>query len=480
MKGLKEALTFDDVLLVPKRSPIKSRKDVDTSTFLTPKIKMNIPLVSTNMDTVTESQMAIAMARKGGIGIIHRFMTPERQAKEVERVKRSESIVIEEPYTCSSTNTIKEVRTLMYKKDVNGILVVDKKNKLLGIVTNRDIIFEDSPKKRISKVMTKYDDLITSSPDITMKEAKEIFRKEKIEKIPLVDKKGFLKGLITSKDLEKITEFPNATKDKKGRLRVGAAIGVKIDVIERTEALLKVGCDFIVVDIAHGHSDLCIDTIKAVKENFNGTEVIAGNVATAEATEELIKAGADGIKVGIGPGSTCITRIVTGSGVPQLTAISDCAGIAKEYNIPVMADGGLRTSGDITKALAAGASSVMSGFFFAGTKETPGKEIIKNGRKYKIYRGSASLGSNLTTKQKRDAKKWREIDIFDITPEGVEACVPYRGNVSEVISKLIGGLRSGMSYCGAKTIGEMQKNAEFIKMSGSGLAESYSHDLEVL
>ena len=475
---MKEALTFDDVLLVPKKSPVKSRKDVDTSTFLTPKIKMEIPLISANMDTVTESQMAIAMAREGGIGVIHRFMTPERQAKEVEKVKRSESIVIENPYTCSPKNTIKEVKDLMYKKDVNGILVVDEKNKLLGIVTNRDIIFEEKENKKVSEVMTGPDDLITGTPEITMKEAKKVFRKEKIEKLPLVDKKGYLKGLVTSKDIEKITEFPNATKDNKGRLRVGAAIGVKIDVLERTEALLNVGCDVIVVDIAHGHSDLCIDTIKTVKENFEGVEVIAGNVATAEGTEDLIKAGADGVKVGVGPGSTCITRIVTGSGVPQLTAMMESSKIAKDYDIPIIADGGLRTSGDITKALAAGASSLMSGFFFAGTKETPGKEIIKNGRKYKIYRGSASLGSNLTTKQKRDAKKWKDIDIFDITPEGVEACVPYKGSISEVICKLIGGLRSGMSYCGAKTIKEMQKNKEFIKMTGSGLRESYSHDLD--
>ncbi len=475
---MKKALTFDDVLLVPKKSPVKSRKDVDTSTFLTPKIKMKIPLISANMDTVTESRMAIALARAGGIGIIHRFMTPEKQAKEVEKVKRYECVVIENPYSCHPKTTIREVKNLMKEKNVNGILVVDKNNKLLGIVTNRDIIFEDKLNKKVSDIMTKYEDLVLSSPEITMKEAREIFRKEKVEKLPLVDKKGKLKGLITSKDIEKINEFPDATKDKKGRLRVGAAIGVKVDVLERTDALINVGCDVIVVDIAHGHSDLCIDTIKTVKENFDGVEVIAGNVATAKGTKDLIKAGADGVKVGVGPGSTCITRIVTGSGVPQLTAVMESAKIAKDYEIPIIADGGLRTSGDITKALAAGASSLMTGFFFAGTKETPGKEIIKNGRKYKIYRGSASLGSNLTTKQRRDAKKWRNIDIFNIIPEGVEACVPYKGGVFEVISKLMGGLRSGMSYCGAMNIKEMQKNAEFIMMTGSGLKESYSHDVQ--
>ena len=452
---MKEALTFDDVLLVPKRSSVKSRKEVDTSTNLTKKIRMNIPLISANMDTITESAMAIAMAREGGIGIIHRFMSVEAQAKMVERVKRSESILIENPYTSTPEKNIKNIKLLMTKKGVSGIIITGKNNKLLGIVTRRDILFEDNDSKKISEVMTKLDDMVIARENVTIEEAKKIFKKEKIEKLPIADKDGILKGLITSKDIEKKNRHPLATKDKKGRLRVGAAIGVKLDVLKRTEALLKVGCDVILVDIAHGHSDLCIDTIKTVKENFDGVQVIAGNVATAKGTEDLIKAGANCVKIGVGPGSTCITRIVTGSGIPQLSAIMNSASVAKEYDIPIIADGGMRNSGDIVKALAAGASTVMSGLFFAGTKETPGKEMIKNGRKYKIYRGSASMGSNIGTKEKRDAKKWKEIDIFDITPEGIESVVPYKGHVSEVIPKLVGGLRSGMSYSGAKNMKEL-------------------------
>lgn len=475
----REALTFDDVLLVPKKSPVQSRKDVDTTTYLTKNIKMKIPLVSANMDKVTESEMAIAMAREGGIGIIHRFMSVEDQAAEVERVKRSESIVIENPYTLSPNQTVK--RAIIFAEDlgINGILITDGKKKLLGIVTSRDIMFEDNHNKKISEVMTKFGDMVVGKEGIKIDEAKEIFRKEKIEKLPLVDKNQILKGLITSKDIRKMSDFPDATKDSKGKLRVGGAIGVKVDVLERTEALLKAGCDVILVDIAHGHSDLCIDTVKTVKENFGKVDLIAGNVATAEGTEDLIKAGADTVKVGVGPGSTCVTRIVTGSGVPQLSAVLDTVSSAKDHGVPIMADGGMKTSGDITKALAAGASSIMSGFFFAGTAETPGKEVIKSGRKYKIYRGSASLGANIGLKERRNVK-WESMDIFDITPEGVESMVPFKGSISEIIPKLIGGLRSGMSYCGATNMKELHKNTEFVKMTPSSLKESHSHDVKVI
>ncbi|MEM5793619.1 MAG: IMP dehydrogenase [Candidatus Aenigmatarchaeota archaeon] len=473
---MEEALTFDDVLIVPKKSSVKSRGDVDLTTKLTPKIKMKIPLISANMDTITETEMAIKMALEGGIGIIHRFMSIEEQVEMVERVKRAQNIFIEDPYTLSPENTISDFLKLTNEKDVSGILIVDKKNKLLGIVTRRDVLFEDNPEKKLSEVMTKYKDMVVSHPKTTIDEAREILKKEKIEKLPLVSHDGTLKGLITSRDVKKIPNDKIATKDSKGRLRVGAAIGVKIDTMERTEALLNAGCDVIVVDIAHGHSDLCIETVRMVKENFD-VEVIAGNVATAEGTEDLIKAGADAVKVGVGPGSTCITRIVTGCGVPQLTAIIESARVGREYGIPIIADGGMRNSGDMVKALAAGASSLMSGFLFSGAKETPGKEIIKDGRKYKIYRGSASLSSNIDTKEKRDAKKWKEIDIFDITPEGIESLVPYKGSVSEVIKKLIGGIRSGMSYCNAFTIEELQKNAKFIKMTEHGLRESNYHDV---
>ncbi len=476
MDNLREALTYDDVLLVPKRSPVVSRKDVDTKTKLSKNIWLNIPLVSANMDTVTESGMAIAMAREGGIGIIHRFLTIENQAAEVLKVKRSESLLIETPHTITTDKTIREARELMEEKGIKGLLVTDYSNRLIGILTNRDIQFENSLDKKVQDSMTGLKDLITAPAGISLEDAKKILHQNRIEKLPIADASGYLKGLITAKDVLKKEKSPQAAKDRKGKLLVGATIGVKRGFIERAQNLIEAGVDIIVVDIAHGHSDLAINTVKSLRKEFGNLEIMAGNVATSEGTADLISAGADSIKVGVGPGSTCITRIITGSGVPQLTAVMDSAKAASQFDIPIVADGGFRTSGDICKALAAGASTAFSGFFFAGTEETPGMTVLRNGRKYKMYRGSASLGTALGRKEREN--KDDEIDPNEYVPEGVESIVPYKGNVSEIIKQLVGGLKSGISYCGAKNIIEMQKNAEFIKVTQSGIKESGYHDIE--
>lgn len=475
---IKEALSFDDVLLVPKKSSVYSRKDVDVSTNLTKRLKLNIPIVSSNMDTVTEAGMAIAMARLGGIGIIHRFNTIEQQVQEVLKVKRAESIIIEQPYSLSPANTLKDAKLMINNYLISGIIVVDANGKFEGILTNRDILFETDDKKRISELMTKKENCIIGSPNISMEKAKDILHANKIEKLPLVDDEGFLRGLITSSDILKKEKHPLSAKDSKGRLVVGAAIGVK-DYIERTEALLKAGCDAIVVDVAHGHSDLVINTVKTLKETFAKIEIIAGNVATANGTEDLIKAGADCIKIGVGPGAVCSTRIVTGAGVPQLTAILESMKVGKMFEIPIIADGGIKNSGDIAKAIAAGASTVMIGSLLAGTEESPGVTINRNGGKYKIYRGMASFGAALGRKE-RSEKEVEDKSLLDVVPEGVESTIPYKGNVNEVVSQLIGGLKSGISYCGARNIKEMQMNAEFVKMTISGLRESHPHDVNVI
>ena len=444
---IKEGLTFDDVLLVPKYSDITSRSQTDLRTKLSKNISLNIPLISANMDTVTESAMAIALAQEGGIGIIHRFLTVEEEVEEVLKVKRSASVMIENPYMISPDQSAKDAMAYMREKGVSGLLVV-KDSKLAGILTHRDVIFEGESNKLVKDIMTK--DVITAKPGINLSEAKELLREHRIEKLPLVDTNGQVKGLVTSKDITHNENYPNASKDKKGRPLVGAAVGVKGDFMERTEALLEADADAIVVDIAHGHSENAISTIRNIKKAFPNCELIAGNVATAKGAEDLIKAGVDAVKVGVGSGSICITRVITGSGVPQLTAVYDCAQIGKKYDVPIISDGGTRTSGDLTKALAAGASTVMVGSLFGGTDESPGSFVMKNGKRYKIYRGMASFYAALGRKSKETGTVAINDDLNDYVAEGVEAMVPYKGTVADIIKQLSGGVRSGLSYCGAQ------------------------------
>lgn len=474
----KEGLTFDDVLLVPKYSDITSRSQTDLSTKLSRNISLQIPLVSANMDTVTESSMAVTMAREGGIGIIHRFLSVEEEVNEVLKVKRSGSVMIENPYSIGPEQTVNDAINYALDKDVSGLLVTDNESKLVGILTDRDLIFESDTNKLVKDVMTR--DVVTAKPGINLDEAKEILHKHRIEKLPLIDESGLIKGLITSKDITNQENYPNATKDKKGRPLVGAAVGVKGDFMERTEALLEANTDVIVVDIAHGHSDNAITTVRHIKKAFPDCELIAGNVATAKGAEDLIKAGVDAVKVGVGSGSICITRVVTGSGVPQLTAVMDCAKVGKENDIPIISDGGTRTSGDATKALAAGASTVMVGSIMGGTDESPGSVLTKNGKRFKVYRGMASLGASLGRKSKESANFSMDDDLNDYVAEGVEAMVPYKGTVTDILKQLSGGIRSGLSYCGAHNITQMQENAEFIKMSRAGFAESQPHDVSLM
>ena len=473
----KEGLTFDDVLLVPKYSDISSRTQTDLSTKLSRNISINIPFVSANMDTVTESSMAVAMARVGGIGTIHRFLTIQEQSSEVLKVKRSGSVMIENPYSISSDKSISDALDYAEDKEISGLLVVDSNSKLVGIVTERDLLFANS-NGIISDVMTK--GVVTAKPGVTLDEAKQILHKHRIEKLPIVDNSGIIKGLITSKDITNNADFPHASKDKKGRPLVGAAVGVKGDFLERSESLLEAGVDVLVVDIAHGHSENAISTIRNIKKAFPDCELIAGNIATAQGAEDLIKAGVDAVKVGVGSGSICITRVITGSGVPQLTAVMDCAKIGKDYGIPIISDGGTRTSGDATKALAAGASSVMIGSMLGGTDESPGTVLTKNGKRYKVYRGMASLAASIGRKSKETGSISFDDDLNDYVAEGVEAMVPYKGTVTDILKQLTGGVRSGLSYCGAHTIPQMQENAEFIKMSRAGFAESQPHDVSLM
>ncbi len=473
----KEGLTFDDVLLVPKYSDITSRSQTDLSSKLSRNISINIPFVSANMDTVTESSMAMAMARAGGIGIIHRFLSIQEQASEVLKVKRSGSVIIENPYSISSDKSIQDALDYAEDKEISGLLVVDSDSKLVGIITERDLLFAN-PNDHIQDVMTK--DVVTAKPGVVLDEAKEILHKHRIEKLPIVDDSGIIKGLITSKDIINNADYPNASKDKKGRPLVGAAVGVKGDFLERSESLLDAGADVLVVDIAHGHSENALNTVRNIKKAFPDCELIAGNIATAQGTEDLIRAGVDAVKVGVGSGSICITRVITGSGVPQLTAVIDCAKIGKEHDIPIISDGGTRTSGDATKALAAGASSVMIGSMLGGTDESPGTVLTKNGKRFKVYRGMASLAASLGRKSKETGSFSLDDDLNDYVAEGVEAMVPYKGTVTDILKQLTGGVRSGLSYCGAHTISQMQDNAEFIKMSGAGFAESQPHDVSLM
>ena len=476
---IREGVTFDDVLLVPKYSKITSRSDTDLSTKLSKNISLNIPLISANMDTVTESSMAVTVAREGGIGIIHRFLTIEQQVNEVLKVKRSGSIIIENPYTINSELTIKDAFSIMNEKQVSGLLVTDSNSKIIGILTERDVLFEPADStKLVKELMTK--DVVTAKLGVDLEQVKEILKHNRIEKLPIVDDNNHVKGLITSQDISNLEKYPNASKDKKGRPLVGSAVGVKGDFMERSEALINAGADVLVVDIAHGHSENAINTVKNIKKAFPDCELIAGNVATANGTEDLIKAGVDAVKVGVGSGSICITRVITGSGVPQLTAVYDCAKVGNDHGIPIISDGGTRNSGDATKALAAGASSIMVGSILGGTDESPGSTITKNGKRFKIYRGMASLAASMGRRSKETGTFELADDLNDYVAEGVEAMVPYKGSVTEIITQITGGIRSGLSYCGASNIKQMQENAEFIKISRAGFAESQPHDVDIM
>jgi IMP dehydrogenase len=469
-----EAITYDDVLLVPAQSSVLPR-ETDVRTRLTQRIELMIPLVSAAMDTVTESAMAIAMAREGGIGILHKNMTIPRQAEEVDKVKRSESGMIRDPITLSPQRTVREALDLMKKYSISGIPIVEDE-RLVGILTNRDLRFEPNMDLEVSKVMTA-GNLVTAPAGTTLEEAEVILQKHRIEKLPVVDKNGKLKGLITFKDIQKKKRHPNACKDKLGRLRVGAAVGVTSDTMDRVAALLQAGVDVIVVDTAHGHSKGVLSMIRQIKAKFD-IQVIAGNVGTGEGTKELIKAGADAVKVGVGPGSICTTRVVAGVGVPQVTAILECAKVALRHNIPIIADGGVKQTGDIAKAIAAGADSVMIGSLFAGVDESPGEKVLYEGRSYKVYRGMGSLEA---MKQGSKDRYFQDVedDIQKLVPEGIEGRVPYKGTLSETVHQMVGGLRSAMGYCGCRSIGEMKKKAQFVRMTDAGLRESHPHDISI-
>ena len=465
-------LTYDDVVLVPAKSAVLP-SEVDVRTSLTRNIQINIPIISSAMDTVTESRLAIAMAREGGVGIIHRVLTPADQAAEVDRVKKSESGMILDPVTISPDQTIRDAHQLMAKYRISGIPVT-KQKKLVGILTNRDLRFETRLDLKVSQVM-KRDKLVTAPEGTSLEKAREILHEHRIEKLPVVNKQGELKGLITIKDIEKRIKYPNACKDTHGRLRVGAAVGVGPDTEERLAHLKKAGVDLVVVDTAHGHSQAVLDTVKMIKRQHQTLEVVAGNIATAEAAKDLVRAGVDAVKVGVGPGSICTTRIVSGSGMPQLTAIADCAKMLEGSGVPIVADGGIKFSGDISKALAAGASTVMLGGLLAGTEESPGETVLYQARTYKVYRGMGSIGAMERGGGDRYGQSGRAPQ--KLVPEGIEGRVPYKGPLSAVIYQLVGGVKSGMGYCGCKTIPDLQKNAAFIRQTVAGLRESHVHDV---
>ncbi|MCL6494296.1 MAG: IMP dehydrogenase [Ignavibacterium sp.] len=471
---LKEGLTFDDVLLIPFRSSVLPR-EVDVSTYLTREIKLNIPLISAAMDTVTESEMAIAMAREGGIGILHKNMSIERQCEEVDKVKRSESGMIQDPITLSPEKTIGDALSLMRKYSISGIPIVDEKGKLVGILTNRDLRFEPNHSLPVSELMTK-ENLITAPVGTTLEKAEKILQKYKIEKLPVVDRRGKLKGLITFKDILKKKRHPNACKDELGRLRVGAAVGITYDTIERAQALFNSGVDVIVIDTAHGHSEGVMRAIKEIRKKFRYEQIIAGNIGTYEGAVDLINLGIDAVKVGIGPGSICTTRVVAGVGIPQITAISETYRAASKKNVPIIADGGIRHTGDVAKAIVAGADSVMIGGLFAGVDESPGEKILYEGRSFKLYRGMGSLGA---MKQGSKDRYFQDVedDISKLVPEGVEGRVPYKGPLSDTIYQIIGGLRAAMGYCGSKDIQALKKKGKFIKITLAGLKESHPHDV---
>lgn len=472
-KFSKEGLTFDDVLLVPQASDC-TPNEVEISTYLTKDIKLNIPFMSSAMDTVTESAMAIAIAREGGIGIIHKNMTIEQQAAEVDKVKRSENGVITNPFSLTKDRTLQDADDLMSRFRISGVPVVDEDNKLIGIITNRDLKFEKDFTKKISEVMTS-ENLVTAPVGTTLSHAQNILAKAKVEKLPIVDKEGHLKGLITIKDIEKAVQYPNSARDKHDRLLVGAAVGVTADCIDRVQALYDAGVDVITLDSAHGHSKNIIEKVKEIKKAFPNLPVIAGNIATGEAAKALIEAGADCLKVGIGPGSICTTRVVAGIGVPQITAVYDVAEVAKKYNIPIIADGGIKYSGDVVKAIAAGADVIMMGSLLAGCDESPGEFEIYQGRRFKVYRGMGSIAAM----EKGSKDRYFQTGSKKLVPEGVEGRVPYKGPLADTIFQMIGGLRSGMGYCGTRTIKDLKENGKFVRITGAGLKESHPHDIYI-
>ena len=469
---LEEALTFDDVLLVPAKSDVIPN-EVITSTRLTPNITLNIPLISAAMDTVTEARLAIAIAREGGLGIIHKNMSIEQQATEVDKVKRSEHGIITDPVFLHPEDKISQALKIMEHYRISGVPITSDEGKLVGILTNRDLRFETNFDQPIKNVMTK-DNLVTAQVGTTHEQAKVILQKHRIEKLPLVDKDNILKGLITTKDIQKTLQYPNSAKDSKGRLRVGAAVGIS-GTVERAGALIDAGVDVIALDSSHGHSVNVIRAVKELRKNFPNIDIIAGNVATAEATVDLIEAGANAIKVGIGPGSICTTRVVSGIGVPQITAVNNCAQAAKKYNIPIISDGGIKYSGDITKAIAAGADTVMLGSLFAGTEESPGEMEIYQGRSFKVYRGMGSIAAMRQGSKDRYFQEGQQ----KLVPEGIEGRVAFKGSLSETVFQLIGGLRSGMGLCGCKTIEELKTKTKFVKITSAGLRESHPHDVQI-
>jgi len=474
-KFAKEGLTFDDVLLIPAKSDVLPR-DVDVATKLSETLQLNIPIISAGMDTVTEAEMAIAMARQGGLGVIHKNMSIEQQAEQVDKVKRSERGVITDPFFLTPDHQVYDAEHLMSKYRISGVPIVNnaEEQKLVGIITNRDLRFIQDYSIKISEVMTK-EHLITAPVGTTLEEAEKILQKHKVEKLPLVDENGVLKGLITIKDIEKVIEFPNSAKDTKGRLVVGAAVGVTADTMIRVKKLVEAGVDVIVVDTAHGHSKGVLETVANIRRQYPDLNIVAGNVATAEATRDLIEAGANIIKVGIGPGSICTTRVVAGVGVPQITAIYDCATEARKYGVPIIADGGIKYSGDIVKAIAAGAHAVMLGSLLAGVSESPGETEIYQGRRFKVYRGMGSVAS-----MERGSKdRYFQEEAKKFVPEGIEGRVPYKGPLADTIYQLVGGLRAGMGYCGTRNLDELREKTRFIRMTGAGLRESHPHDVQI-
>lgn len=473
-KIIGDGITFDDVLLVPQYSEVVPNQ-IDVSTYLTKSIHLNIPFISAGMDTVTEHQMAIAMARCGGIGMIHKNMSIEQQAEEVDMVKRSENGVITDPFFLTADHTLKDANDLMAKFRISGVPITEGR-KLIGIITNRDLVFEEDYSKKISECMTS-ENLVTAKEGTTLEEAKQILARAKVEKLPIVDDEGNLKGLITIKDIEKQMKYPNAAKDAQGRLLCGAALGITANVVDRAQELINAHVDVVVLDSAHGHSANVLKCVSMLKEKFPDLQIIAGNVATGEATEALIKAGADCVKIGIGPGSICTTRVVAGIGVPQVSAVMNAFEVADKYGIPIIADGGIQYSGDVVKAIAAGGSTVMMGSVFAGCDEAPGEFELYQGRKYKVYRGMGSLGA---MKQKNgSADRYFQANAKKLVPEGVEGRVAYKGRVEDTIFQFVGGLRAGMGYCGAKDITTLQHNSQFVKISSASLKESHPHDIHI-
>lgn len=472
-KIVKEGITFDDVLLLPALSEVLPNQ-VNISTVLTKKIKLNMPIISAGMDTVTEGKLAIAIARQGGIGIIHKNMSIERQAMEVDKVKRSEHGVIVDPFFLSPNHIVGDALELMERYHISGVPITEN-GKLVGIITNRDLRFENDPTKKIKDAMTK-ENLVTAPEGTTLEEAEGILKMHKIEKLPIIDNSNNLKGLITIKDIEKAIKYPNSAKDENGRLLVGAAVGAGKDLMDRIEALVNARVDVVVVDTAHGHSKGVIEVVKLIKTRYPNLELIAGNIATGQAAKDLIEAGVDAIKVGIGPGSICTTRVIAGIGVPQITAIMDCYEVAKKYDIPIIADGGIKYSGDVTKAIAAGADTVMVGSLLAGTEESPGETMIYQGRSFKTYRGMGSLAAMKEGSSDRYFQEGQK----KLVPEGVEGRVPFKGSLADTIFQLIGGLRSGMGYCGAADVKQLKENSEFVKITSAGLRESHPHDVSIV